>query len=202
MGRRNMSRRAGYSLLELLIVVAIIGILAAAAIVGGTPAANSQLRAAAEIAAEDIAYARSLAVTYNSKYTLTFDTAGNRYVLRHSGTDVALNVLPVGARVKYSTNAAELVFGLDDMPSLSGNVRLMGVRTAGTTPTTVTTLEFGPLGQTTESNATVVWLLIGRGDGLRYISVTVDPVSGLTTIGDVQGTPPAGLALPADVAAI
>lgn len=197
-----MNRRAGYSLLELLIVVTIVGILAAAAIVGGTPAANSQLRAAAEIVAEDIAYVRSLAVTYNSKYALTFDAAGNRYVLRHSGTDAALNSLPTGARVKYTSNAAELAFDLDDLPSLSGEVRLLGARTAGTTPTTVTTLEFGPLGQTTESAATVVWLLVGRGDGLRYISVTVDPISGLTTIGDVQGTPPAGLALPADVVAI
>jgi hypothetical protein len=43
--------------------------------------------------------------------------------------------------------------------------------------------------------------MIGRGDGLRFISITIDPVSGLTTVGAVTGTPPSGLVLPADVSA-
>jgi prepilin-type N-terminal cleavage/methylation domain-containing protein len=197
-----MNRRTGVTLIELLMVIAIVGILAGAAIVSTSPAQNSQLRAAAEIVAEDMAYVRSLAVTYNSKYQLTFDADGNRYVLRHSGTDIELHTLPTGARVTYSTNAAEQVFEFDDLPGLSDSIRLMGVRTGGTTPTTVTTLEFGPLGQTTESATTIIWLTAGRGDGLRFISISVDPVSGLTTIGDVQATAPSGLALPVDAVAI
>jgi prepilin-type N-terminal cleavage/methylation domain-containing protein len=197
-----MNRRTGLTLIEMLMVVSIIGILAGTAIISMSPAGNSQIRAVAEIVAEDLSYVRSLAVTYNSQYLLTFDAAGNRYVLRHSGSNAALNTLPTGARVTYSTNAAQQVFDFDDMPALADGVRLMGVRTGGTTPTTVTTLEFGPLGQTTQSEATIIWLTIGRGDGLRFISITVDPVSGLTTIGDVQGTAPSGLALPVDAVSI
>jgi prepilin-type N-terminal cleavage/methylation domain-containing protein len=197
-----MNRRTGITLIELLMVVAIVGILAGAAVISTSPARNSQLRAVAEIVAEDLAYVRSLAVTYNSKYLLTFDATGNHYVLRHSGTDVALNTLPTGARVTYSTNAAQQVFDFDDMPALAEGVRLLGVRTGGTTPTTVTTLEFGPLGQTTQAESTVIWLTVGRGDGLRFISISVDPVSGLTTIGDVQGTVPSGLTVAADAVAI
>lgn len=194
-----MPRRHGISLLELLIVVALVSILAAAAIVSGSPSASGQLRAAARIVAEDVAYARSLAVTYNSKYTLTFDAATNRYTLAHTGADATLNVLPVGVRVEYSNPSTQQIVDLDDVPTLTGAVRLLGVRTGGTSPATVTTVEFGPLGETTRSEATVIWLMVGRGDGLRFVSVTVDPITGLTTIGSVQGAAPSGLVLPADV---
>ncbi len=198
---RKLPRRTGFSLIELLIVVALLSILAAAAIISSSPSAGGQLRAAAHTVAEDVAYARSLGVTYNSKYTLSFDAAANRYTLKHTGADATLDVLPAGVRIEYSNSTSEHVVDLDDTPNLTGGVRLVGVRTAGTTPTTVTTLEFGPLGETSRSEPTVVWLMIGVGDGLRFISVEVDPVTGLTTIGSVQGTPPSGLVLPADVAA-
>lgn len=196
-----MPRRTAFSLIEMLIVLAIIGILAATAIVSGSPSATGQLRAAAQFVAEDVAYARSLAVTYNSKYMLSYDVAANRYTLKHTGTNTALNVLPLGVRIEYSSVSTEQVVDLDDVPSLVGGVRVLGLRTAGTTPTTVTTVEFGPLGETSRSDPTVLWLMIGRGDGLRFISITIDPVSGLATVGAVQGTPPSGLVLPADVSA-
>lgn len=197
-----MTRRAGFSLTELLIVVAIIGILAGAAIVSGTPSTNAQLRAAAEFVAQDIAYARSLAVTHNSKYQLTFDTAANRYTLRHSGTDTALNVLPVSVRVTYSASANEQVFDLDDVPSITGVVQIAGARTSGTLSATVTTLEFDSLGATTRSDRTIVWLMSGQGDAQRFIKIDVDPVTGIATVGDIEGTAPSGLTLPVNVDAV
>jgi prepilin-type N-terminal cleavage/methylation domain-containing protein len=197
-----MMRRAGFSLTEMLIVVAIIGILAGAAIVTGTPSSNAQLRAAAEFVAQDIAYARSLAVMHNSKYTLTFDTTGNCYTLRHSGSDVALNTLPVSVRVTYSASPSEQVFDLDDVPAITGVVQFAGVRTSGNLPATVTTLEFDSLGATTRSDRTIVWLMSGRDDARRFIKIDVDPVTGIATVGDIEGTAPSGLTLPVSADAV
>jgi hypothetical protein len=99
-----------------------------------------------------------------------------------------------------STATAQF-FDLDDMPAAGGAVRLAGVRTAGGTPANVTTLEFGPLGETTCADKTVIWLMSDEGDARRFISITVDPITGITEIGDLQAIAPTGVVLPADVSA-
>ena len=58
------------------------------------------------------------------------------------------------------------------------------------TPTTVTTIEFAPLGATTATADTVVWLQCGDGDNLRYLSVRVNAVTGLAQIGDLDASGP------------
>ena len=60
----------------------------------------------------------------------------------------------------------------------------------------VTTVEFGPYGATTRSDTTVVWLTAGVGSGRRYISISVNPVTGLSTVGAFTGTAPSGFTLP------
>ena len=85
---------AGLSVLELLIVVAVMGILAGLVLPKSDPSLHEQLRATAQIIAADLAYGRSLAVTNNSWYRFAFDTDNNQYVLDHSGSDPSLDALP------------------------------------------------------------------------------------------------------------
>ncbi len=194
-----MSRRpAGYSLMELLIVIAIVGVLVGAAIGSASAGIGERLRSAAELVAGDLAYCRSLAVTHNSQYLATFEPAQNRYVITHSGTDAALDTLPKSVFTDYDDPADAHDVDLDELPIISGEVRLAGARTAGTTPANVTTIEFGPLGQTTRTDRTVLWLMTGAGDSRRFIPISVDPITGLTTIGEVQSSPPGGLVIAAE----
>ena len=67
---------AGLTLIELLIVVAVMGILAGLVLPSSNPSLHDQLRSAAQILAGDLAYGRSLAVTHNSRYQFTFDLTG------------------------------------------------------------------------------------------------------------------------------
>lgn len=189
--------RHAYSLMELLMVVAIMGVLAGAAIPSISANAAVQLDGAAEVVASDLAYCRSLAVTHNSKYLFTLDAANNRYAITHSGVDPTLDTLPKSPFRDYHDVTGEQTTDFDELPSVAGSVRVIGARTAGTTPASVTNIEFGPLGQTTRSDRSVVWLMTGSGDGRRFISITVDAVTGLAKVGKVQGIAPAGVTLPA-----
>lgn len=171
-------------------VIVIAGILAAAVIpsVSGNP--TEFVRAAARVAAQDLAYARSLAVQNNSTYRLTFSTANNRYTLTHAGTNVSYNTLPNNPFAGPGSTTTDQVTDLDDLPATAGTgVALHGVK-AGTQ--SVTTLDFGPLGNTSRTDETVVWLQSGAGAARRWVAVRVNPVTGLATVDGITAVSPDG----------
>src|SRR5262245_20554250 len=92
--RSPARRRCALTLIELLLTIAILGILAAILIPQLTGDLPERLNAGSQIVSTDLDYARSLAVSNNTSYRLTFDPANNLYYLRHSGTNAALNTLP------------------------------------------------------------------------------------------------------------
>src|SRR5688500_9590145 len=83
----------GYTLIEMLIVISIMGIFAAILLPRFEPSVRDQLRGAAEIVSGDLAYARNLAVTNDSQYKLQFRKSDSSYSLTHSGTNNLLDVL-------------------------------------------------------------------------------------------------------------
>src|SRR5687768_9519392 len=86
--------RAALTLIELLLTIAVLGIIAAAIIPSLSADIPARLTSAAQVVSSDLEYARSLAVSNNSKYQITFNTGDNYYYLRHSGTNTVLNTLP------------------------------------------------------------------------------------------------------------
>jgi hypothetical protein len=72
-------------------------------------------------------------------------------------------------------------------------VSLLGAQAVGSTTQNITSVEFGPYGQTTQANKTFIWLTAGEGNGQRYISIQVNPITGMATVGTFQTTRPAGL---------
>jgi Tfp pilus assembly protein FimT len=187
--RPTHRRSAAFSLTELLIVVATIGILAAVAVSSAAPDAATHLESAGAVLTGDLAYARGLAVANGSKYLLSFDAVANKYVLTHSGANAALNALPSGPMGLPSDAATQKTTDLAQLPTLGTRVRLLALE-RGTQSFRQASLEFGALGATTTAAPTILWLSAGSGAAQRWVAVEVNPVTGLATCGTPTAAAP------------
>jgi prepilin-type N-terminal cleavage/methylation domain-containing protein len=183
-------QNAGFTLIELLMVITIMGILAAVMLPTTDPTVYDQLRSAAQVVAADVGYARSLAVTNNSTYEITFDMTGNKYTLEHGGSNSALDSLPETPFRSKDDPSDEQIVKLDELPMIGIPVALHNVYAASNTPVAIKTIEFDAKGATDRSEDTVVWLTAGNGTSKRYLSVRVSAVTGLTWIEDFRATEP------------
>ncbi len=75
-------RRAGYTLLEVLVVVVVMGLLAAYGFMRFGPAlAHARVRDAANVLASDLQYAEMLAVKQQEPIVVTVDGTGFQYTI-------------------------------------------------------------------------------------------------------------------------
>jgi prepilin-type N-terminal cleavage/methylation domain-containing protein len=190
------SDRRAFSLLELLMVIVLVSILAEMAITNATATTYDQLHSVANIVTGELAYARGLAVGNNSTYCFTLDTINNRLVMTNTGSDPTLYALPNSPFRSPTDPANQYIVALATLPSLGIPVTLLGAQAVGTAAQTISSVEFGPYGSTTQANQSVLWLTAGVGTGRRYISVTVNPVTGLASIGAYTNVAPSGITIP------
>lgn len=182
--------RRGLTLIEILITVAILGILAAAIIPQFGATAPDQVRGAAQIIAADMDYARSLAISNNSTYLITFSKTRNGYMLTHSGTNTSLDTLPDNPFRKPSDDSKSLIVMLSDFPHVGSSVTIAAIVTDEPSPQEVTSIEFDTLGQTTRKQPTLIWLSSRAGAEDIYLPIEINPVTGLTTIGEFTTVAP------------
>jgi prepilin-type N-terminal cleavage/methylation domain-containing protein len=187
---RFSRQTAGLTLLELLLVIAILGLLAGLAIPSGSPSIHDQLRSAARILTSDLDYARALAVANSSSYRVTFDIANNRYGLIHTGSNSSLDKLPRSPFSTVDATSDAYVVDLNQLPLLGASVRLVAVLSGSSAYQPVDYVEFGPLGETTNGKPVTIWLAAGAGSETRYIWLSINPTTGLVTVGQYTGTGP------------
>jgi Tfp pilus assembly protein FimT len=180
----------------LLIVIVLMSILAKLAITSAASSAYEQLCGTANIIAGELAYGRSLAVGNNSSYCFDIDTTGNRLVMHCTGADATLNALPNSPFRSPSDPADQYIIRLANLPRMAMAVSLLGAQAVGSSTQSITSIEFGPYGATTQPNQSVLWLTTGLGAGRRYISISINPVTGLATVGSYTGVAPSGITIP------
>jgi prepilin-type N-terminal cleavage/methylation domain-containing protein len=89
----------GFTIIELLIVVVIIGIASLLAIPMISSGADFQIRAAANMIAADMEYAKSLAITNQDSYLIVFDADGDSYQMQDINGDVVDDPTRAGSGV-------------------------------------------------------------------------------------------------------
>lgn len=180
-------RHPGFSLIEILLVVMLMGILAGVVIPHFQPNTVEQLESAGQIISTELAYARNLAVSNSDKYSLTFGVSDAKIILKHSGANTLLDVLPTSPFADSSSTSDKQITSLDDIPRIGSSVRFTAILADDNN---VSTIEFNPLGSTTRPEVTVIWLESGEGSSKRFLPLLVNPTTGLATLGAVQASSP------------
>jgi prepilin-type N-terminal cleavage/methylation domain-containing protein len=85
------SKAGGFTMVEIIVVVVILGIAAMMAVPMLSSAADMQARAAADRIASDLDYAKGLAVTHQTPYTVVFSPSGDSYDIRVTSTDTLVS---------------------------------------------------------------------------------------------------------------
>lgn len=85
----------GFTLVEIIMVVAILGIVAMMAIPMLSSAADIQVRTAANMIAADLEYAKNMAITQQRNYSVVFDIVNETYEI-HDGGGVIGHPVNVG----------------------------------------------------------------------------------------------------------
>ena len=161
-GVNSSTMKKGFTLIEIIIVVTILAIAAMTTIPMMSSAASVQIRAASNIIAADLEYARSMAISRGQEYSIVFDPGAESYCIKDQGGTVIEH--PVKKGFDYEINF-----------STDGRLDKVGIDNTTLPANSVT---FDPLGS--PDNGGTIALIAGSST----VDITVEPVTGYISISE------------------
>jgi prepilin-type N-terminal cleavage/methylation domain-containing protein len=165
----------GFTLVEIIIVVVILGIAAALVVPTLSSAADMQVRSAANRIAADLDYAKNLAITHQSRYCVIFNEASESYEIR-------VDPFGVSDVIDHPVNPGSFVV------DFSADSRLSRVDVVTADFDSETTITFDYLGSPYSGTDTSSPLNSGqitlrdKQSGNFTLTVDVEPVTGYVTM--------------------
>lgn len=153
---------SGFTLVEIVIVIVVIGIAALLAIPMMSSAASLQIRSAANMLAADLEYAKSMAISRGQNYSVVFDKDTDSYKI----------VDPLGNTIEHPVKK-----GFDYVVSFQNESRLNRVDITSADFGGTQTVTFDCLGSPVGSGGSVVL----QADSTTK-TITVEPVTGFISI--------------------
>lgn len=158
----------GFTMIEIIVVVVILSIAAAMAVPMLSSAGTMQIRAAGNMVAADLEYAKSMAISRGQRYSVEFDKTAETYRL----VDQSGNVIPHPVKLGFS-----YVVDFKNDSRLS-RVGILDADFDTTSKVTFNYLGSPYNGSGTDLNSGVVTLQAG---GVTK-TVRVEPVTGFITV--------------------
>ena len=162
----------GFTLIEIIVVVIILGIAAMMAVPMLSSAADMQVRSAADRIAADLEYAKSMAITHQKTYSVEFDTVNETYQILDSTGTVIKN--PVRPSEDYFVNL-----------TADSNTSRVNIATAVFNTVLFDTIVFDYLGSPSASNGAFTQPLnLGKVTlqaGDCSVDVLIEPMTGYVT---------------------
>jgi len=158
----------GFTLLEVIIVLMIVGIVAAIAVPMYTSAASMQLKTAANMVASDLEYAKSMAISTGKTHSVVFDTVAESYCIKNSAGQVITHPVRIGTN--YVINFA-------------GDNRLSKVDIVSTNFAPSNTVKFDNIGAPSDGSGSSLTngFVQLRAEG-NTLKVKIAPVTGYVSI--------------------
>ena len=89
-------QRCGFTIIEILIVVVLIGIAAMIAVPMMSSAGSMQIRSAANMIAADLEYAKSMAISRGQNFSVVFDKTTESYRIKNQDGDTITHPVKKG----------------------------------------------------------------------------------------------------------
>lgn len=171
---KTFRRTAAFTLIEILVTVAILAIAALIAVPMMGSAADMQVRSAANRLAADLEYAKNMAITYQRPFTVVFDTSAD-----NNGYRILDQILDESKVIKHPVSGQDFDVRFAKERNLS-RVKITGLTLEpGTSPTKVTFDYMGTpkIGEDSLNKGQITL----TADGFSLV-VNIEPLTGYVTI--------------------